>query len=89
MKREGFTFVTILVAIAILCTLMAISLPSFIRMRHDAILGKTQAELSSLYKSFVMFNLATNRYPQELGELNDYITIPNIDDKYDLNPNLP
>lgn len=89
MRKKGFTLVEIMIVVAILGLIIAITLPGILRMRQDAQAGKTQAELSSLYKAFTMFYLTTEQYPQGLSEFGDYITIHDIENKYELNPNLP
>lgn len=88
MKRKGFTLVEIMVVVGILGLILAIALPGLLRMRQNAQAGKTQAELNSLYKAFTMFYLTTDRYPAELSEFDGYITIGDVEDKYELNPNL-
>ena len=89
MKRNGFTLVEIMITIGILCLIIAIALPGLVRMRGTARTVQIQAELSSLYKAFTMLFLDTNRFPQNLSEFSKYITINNIENKYELNPNLP
>lgn len=88
MKRKGLTLVEIMAAVGTLCIILAFALPIFSRMRQTANETKIQAELSSLYKAYIMFYGHTGRFPQDLSELSDYITIHNIEDKYELNPNL-
>ncbi|MBU2541061.1 MAG: prepilin-type N-terminal cleavage/methylation domain-containing protein [Candidatus Omnitrophica bacterium] len=89
MDKKGFTLVEIMIVVGVLALLMAISLPILSRMRQNANEAKTQAELNSLYKAVNMYYAYNGRYPSELSELSDYITIANIDNKYELNSDLP
>ena len=88
MNKKGFTLIEIMIVVSIIGILTAIALPGIVSSRQRASEVRAQAELSSLYKAITMFYLHMNRFPNELSELSDYITIANIEDKYELNPDL-
>jgi len=88
MNKKGFTLVEILVAIVILMGLLAIAIPLYARFKDDAKEARTQGELSSVYKAISMYHAYNGRYPKNFDELSSYIAIPDIEQKYELNPDL-
>lgn len=88
MKRKGFTLVEIMIAVGIVTLLLAISLPGLARMRENAGTSRVQAELSSIHKAIVMYYGYLGKFPKSWDNLKDYITIPRVEEKYELNTNF-
>lgn len=88
MKKNGFTLVEIMIVVATLCLIAAISFPLISRSRENASEGRIQAELKSLQNAIIMYYSSTGRFPRSLNELTGYITITDIENKYELNPDL-
>lgn len=84
---KGFTLLDMMIAVAIIILLLSIFLPGISRMRQNAKATRMKAELTSIYKAITMYQGYTGRFPTDWNELNDYITIPNVEDKYELNTN--
>ena len=82
--QRGFTFVEVMMVVAIITLLAAIALPNIARARQNAEDAKTQADLRSIYTAMVTFQSVNNRYPTSWAELSSYITIDTS--KYELNP---
>lgn len=93
MKKQngspGFTFIEITIAVGVIAVILAIGTLCFSRARLSAQEAKAQGELSSYNKAITEFLGTNGRYPATLGELNAYITIQNVEEKYELNPDLP
>ena len=84
-SSKGFTFVEIMVVVAIISLLAMIAVPSVARARQNAEDAKTQKELQSIYTAIVMFHTQNGHEPTSWAELRPYITIDET--KYELNPN--
>lgn len=89
MKTNAFTLIELMLTVGILIILFAIVIPSFSRARENAREAKTQGELSSIYKAFTMYYGYTGKTPKNITDFKDYITITDMETKYELNPNMP
>jgi len=86
--NRGFTILQTLIVVIVIGILVSVALPNALRARQTADDAKTEKELKNIYTAIVMFECLNSRKPQSLGELvPDYINIPNIEAKYELNLN--
>lgn len=88
MNRKGFTFLGILTVVGIIVLLASISMPIFSRLYMSVENKKIEVELNSISTAIVMFVSDHKRYPKALNELDGYITLPDIEQRYTLNTGL-
>jgi general secretion pathway protein G len=62
-KRQGFTFMELMVVILILAILSAMILPKVIGRESDAKVAKAQSDISVLHGALQSFRLDCGRYP--------------------------
>ncbi len=67
--RAGFTFIELVIAIAILAILAAIVGPMFMGQLEKARVSGTRSNLNSIKSAIGMFKVDTARYPNKLRDL--------------------
>ncbi len=87
-NNKGFTLIEIMIVVFIIGILLAISIPIANRMHEDAQSAITKSELTSINTAIVMYYGLNGVFPTKIEQLEDYIGIKNIGQKYELNPNL-
>lgn len=84
---QGFTLIELMIVIAIIALITAISLPSFQRTREDSEDRAMEAEMSSIYKAIVEYAAVNEgRLPASYQELRPFIEVPDFESKYEINP---
>lgn len=84
--NKGFSLVEIMIVLGIVALLSVLAVPNIARARHDAENAKTTKGLQSIYAAIVTFQANNNfRLPISWDELGDYISISNVEQKYELN----
>ena len=73
---EGFTFVELVIVVAIIATLSAIAIPSYITYRYKAQIAASIAEIHLLENKIMDYFVENDDYPESL---NDIGTGPFID----------
>ena len=86
--KKGFTLIELVIVVATLAIIMSVALPNLARARQNADDTRVQKELQNLYTAIVMFETANGRKPVSFDELQTYISIPNVDARYELNVNV-
>lgn len=87
-KVTGFTLIEIMIVVAIIAVISAITLPSLLRMREDTIQAREQADLAALYKAIMMYYNINRAYPKTLQDLKGYIEISKFEGRFEINPSL-
>ena len=85
---RGFTILEIMIIAAILTILASIALPNLARARQNAEDARMEKELQSIYTAIVMFETANGRRPNSWDEMRNYIWIPGVESKYELNTGI-
>lgn len=83
---RGFTFVEIMIVVAVLMLIMAMAIPNVARARKNAEDSKAVKDLQSIYTAIVIFRAANNRAPANWVELSPYVAVNTA--KYELNPTM-
>lgn len=84
---RGFSLVETMIVVAIISILLTVAIPNVARARQNAEDTRTTAELNSIYTAIVTFQASNNfRLPTSWDELKGYISISNVEQKYELNP---
>lgn len=86
-NKRGFSLPELMVTIAVIALVLGIALVGFLRHRQDAEDARMQAELTSIYKAMQAYRYVYGRYPATYGELSEFISVPNFDQRYEINPN--
>jgi general secretion pathway protein G len=73
--RKGFTLIEVMISIALIGTLSAIAIPSFIGYREKANNMKALDELHAIETSIIYFYTKTFRYPDSLAEVSPVIPL--------------
>ncbi len=83
----GFTLIELMIVIAIIALITAISLPGLQRTREDSEDRAMEAEMSSIYKAIVEYAAVNEgRLPASYRELRPFIEVPDFESKYEINP---
>ena len=88
MNQQGVTLIELVIVAAIIGLLSAISTPILSTIRANAEAGRTEAELKSINTGITMYLAEQGHYPNDITELESYVGIANIGEKYELNPSL-
>lgn len=67
--REGFTFIELVIAVAIMALLMGVGFFGYMQFFGKARTTATQTKLKSLKTAITQFNIDTGRYPRTLKDL--------------------
>lgn len=86
-SNRGFSLQELTIVTAIMSLLVVATVIGVRRYRENAEDARMQAELVSIHKAMEAFHLVNGRYPQSYAELRPFITIPNFDQRYEINPN--
>lgn len=87
MSARGFSLPELMVVAGVIALVGAIATVGIARHRQDAEDIRTQAELGSIYKAMQVFRQIYGRYPRNSAELRPFISIPDFDNRYEVNPN--
>jgi len=77
--RQGFTFLEIIVVVAILGILAAIVIPNMMGGIEDSKLTQTRVNISGLKQALEMYKIDNNRYPTTEQGLKALVTKPTTD----------
>jgi prepilin-type N-terminal cleavage/methylation domain-containing protein len=69
--KRGFTLIELMIVIVIVGVLAAISIPNFLRMRMNARIGRTAAELKGLSAGFAAYAAQHGDFPTD-----SHLTLP-------------
>lgn len=86
-KQTGFSLPELLVVAGVVTLVAAIGTVGVVRHRQDAEDVRTQGELTSIYKAIEAYRQVYGRYPRNSVELRPFVSIPDFDQKYEINPN--
>lgn len=86
-KRFGFTLPEMVVVISLGAMLVAIVTIGVVRYRDNAENVRIEAELTSIFKAMEAYRQVYGRYPVSYAELGEFVSIPNFNSRYDINPN--
>ncbi|GEM_PF-3693449 len=86
---RGFSLTEMMVVTGVIAMVASISVVGVSRHRENAEDVKMQAELSSIYKGMEAFRQVYGRYPASYAELQPFVSIPDFNNRYDINPNPP
>lgn len=87
MNVRGFSLPELMVVAGIVALVGAVAAVGVARHRQDAEDIRTQAELSSIYKAMQAFRQIYGRFPRNSAELRPFVSIPDFDNRYEVNPN--
>ncbi len=88
MNKRGFTLIEIMIVVGIIGILASISVPMFNRLYQNVQDMRTETDLKTIETAVTMYVAETGMYPTRMRQLQDYVSIANVVDKYELNPNL-
>lgn len=74
MKKNGFTFIEILVVVAIIGLLSGIGLTSYTTANKKARDGKRRADIEQIRSALEMYKADNSTYPASLNDLASYIS---------------
>lgn len=84
----GMSLVELAISGAIIVVVCTIALVVFVRYRFNADDGRMQGELTSINKAMLAYRQVYGRYPGNYNQLSEFISIPNFDARYSINPSL-
>ncbi len=86
-KKRGYTLPELAVVTGILGLVAAMATVGIIRHRQNAEDLKMQAELTSIYKAMQAYRLVHGAYPSSYAQLQEFISVPNFSNRYEINQN--
>lgn len=86
-RNLGFSLVEVMVVAAVIGGLAAAMTLGLSRYRQNSEDVRTQGELASIYKAMEAYRQVYGRYPAGYGQLSQFISIPDFDSRYEINPN--
>lgn len=86
-RKKGYTLAEVMMVAGILALVGSLATVGLIRHREEAEDVRTQGELTSIYKAMEAYRQVYGRYPSNNGELRPFVSIPNFDQRYEINPN--
>lgn len=75
----GFTIIELLIVLAIIATLAAIAIPSYVSSRNKAMIAMAVSEIKLIEKAILEFCAESGQFPDSL---NDIISLPQISDPW-------
>lgn len=87
MNTRGFSLPELMVVAGVIALVGAVATVGVSRHRQDVEDIRTQAELGSIYKAMQAFRQIYGRFPSNSAELRPFISIPDFDNRYEVNPN--
>lgn len=87
MKR-GYTLIELMIVVSIIGILASIAVPNFARLYFNVESMRIEADLIAIETGVTMYVGEHNAYPTDIEQLVDYVSIGNLTEKYELNPNL-
>lgn len=88
-RRSGFSLTELMVVTGVIAMVAAIATVGVSRHRQNAEDVKMQAELNSIYKGMEAYRQVYGRTPVSYAELQPFVSIPDFNNRYDINPNPP
>lgn len=85
-RPRGFSLAELMIVVAIISLLAALAVVGISRHRQNAEDTRMQAELTSIYKAMEGYRFVHGRYPTTYAELQEFISIPDFANRYDINP---
>lgn len=86
-SARGFSLPELMVVAGIVALVGAAATVGIARHRQNVEDIRTQAELGSIYKAMQAFRQIYGRFPRNSAELRLFISIPDFDNRYEVNPN--
>ena len=86
--KKGYTLVELMVVVSIIGILSGIAVPNFARLYFNVESVKVEAELITIDTGITMYVGEHNTYPTSIEQLEDYVNIGGLAEKYELNPSL-
>lgn len=86
--KTGYTLLELIIVTSIIGILASIALPNFARIYFNVESVKIEAELITIDTGITMYVGEHNSYPTDIEQLQDYVNIGGLAEKYELNPNL-
>lgn len=87
MNARGFSLPELMVVAGVIALVGAVATVGVARHRQDVEDIRMQAELGSIYKAMQAFRQIYGRFPRNSAELRPFISIPDFDNRYEVNPN--
>ncbi|MBI3312497.1 MAG: prepilin-type N-terminal cleavage/methylation domain-containing protein [Candidatus Omnitrophica bacterium] len=87
MNARGFSLPELMVVSGIVALVGTVATVGVVRHRENAEDVRMQAELTSIYKAAQAFRQVYGRYPANNAELRPFISVPDFDNRYEINPN--
>ncbi len=85
--QRGFSLPELVTVGAIVALVAAGATVGVIRHRQNAEDARMQAELGTIYKGMEAYRTVYGRYPTSYAQLREFVSIPNFDRRYEINPN--
>jgi type II secretory pathway pseudopilin PulG len=86
-NKRGYTLVELAITGGIVSLIAAAAVFGIARYRNNAEDARMEKEMGSIYQAVQAYRLVYGRYPASYAQLSEFITIPNFDQRYELNPN--
>lgn len=86
-RQAGFSLPEMVTVGAIVGVLATLATVGVIRHRQNAEDTRMQAELGTIYKGMEAYRTVYGRYPATYAQLREFVSIPNFDRRYQINPN--
>lgn len=86
-SARGFSLSELMAVAGIIALVGTAATVGIVRHRQDAEDIRMQAELGSIYKAMQAFRQIYGRFPRSNAELRPFISVPDFDNRYEINPN--
>jgi len=86
-SRRGYSLPELMTVLGVIGAVAGMATVGILRHRQDAEDVRMQGELASIYKAMEAYRNVYGRYPRSYAELSEFISVPNFNAKYDINPN--
>jgi len=84
LNNRGFSLIELVIVMVIVGILALVAVPKYIDLTVEAEESSTTYELQAIYRAYYIYEVTHNERPTSF---NQFIYIPNIENKYELNIN--